>query len=243
MTVGYGLATGFERSADRAGLPDVIARFDEERRRDRRRARARAAQPRAALLPLRGAQRAADRQRPAQPQRRDQHVGAGRRGYEILEGRDLVARAPARAVVERGLAKEWDLHPATARRRPRARGAADRRHLGRARQRRLPARHDRARLRRRRDDPRAARLHARRRQRRAAVAARPGQGRRHAHAGARGVVRARRARVRHARGRAGAALAGRRDRHLAARRVLARRARRGRDDARRGRARRGRSGA
>src|SRR5436309_13430185 len=27
-TVGYGLATGFDRSATRAGLPDVIARFD-----------------------------------------------------------------------------------------------------------------------------------------------------------------------------------------------------------------------
>ena len=26
VTVGYGLATGFERSADSAGLPDVIAR-------------------------------------------------------------------------------------------------------------------------------------------------------------------------------------------------------------------------
>ena len=32
VTVGYGLATGFERSAERAGLPDVIARFDDERR-------------------------------------------------------------------------------------------------------------------------------------------------------------------------------------------------------------------
>src|ERR671917_1333641 len=31
-TVGYGLATGFERSAREADLPDVIARFDPERR-------------------------------------------------------------------------------------------------------------------------------------------------------------------------------------------------------------------
>ncbi|HWM08356.1 MAG TPA: hypothetical protein VNO82_03405, partial [Solirubrobacteraceae bacterium] len=31
-TVGYGLATGFERSAERADLPDVIARFDPESR-------------------------------------------------------------------------------------------------------------------------------------------------------------------------------------------------------------------
>src|SRR5829696_9382779 len=32
VTVGYGLATGFERSADAAGLPDVLARFDSEDR-------------------------------------------------------------------------------------------------------------------------------------------------------------------------------------------------------------------
>ena len=32
VTVGYGLSTGFERSADRAGLPDVIARFNPEKR-------------------------------------------------------------------------------------------------------------------------------------------------------------------------------------------------------------------
>ena len=29
-TVGYGLSTGFDRAAARAGLPDVIARFDPE---------------------------------------------------------------------------------------------------------------------------------------------------------------------------------------------------------------------
>ena len=31
-TVGYGLATGFERAADEADLPHVIARFDRESR-------------------------------------------------------------------------------------------------------------------------------------------------------------------------------------------------------------------
>ena len=31
VTVGYGLSTGFDRAADRADLPDVIARFDPER--------------------------------------------------------------------------------------------------------------------------------------------------------------------------------------------------------------------
>ena len=38
-------------------------------------------------------------------------IGEGRRGYEILDGRDLVASRPGEAVVEQGLAKEWDLHP------------------------------------------------------------------------------------------------------------------------------------
>ena len=32
VTVGYGLATGFERAAERSDLPDVIARFDPEGR-------------------------------------------------------------------------------------------------------------------------------------------------------------------------------------------------------------------
>ena len=31
-TVGYGLATGFDRSADQSDLPDLIARFDAEGR-------------------------------------------------------------------------------------------------------------------------------------------------------------------------------------------------------------------
>ena len=239
VTVGYGLATGFERSADSAGLPDVIARFDPERRTT--------VDERVRALP--NLETASYRYEvlnaPLTANGHHNHrgavntIGEGRRGYEILDGRDLVASRPGEAVVEQGLAKEWDLHPGDRIRVGRELGRADDRgHLELARQRRLPARHDRARLRLRRDDPRAARLHARRRQRRAAVAARPGQGRRDAHAGARGVVRARQARVRHPRGRARAALAGRRDRDLAARRVLAGRARRRRDDARRGRARR-----
>ena len=38
-------------------------------------------------------------------------VGAGRRGYEITDGRDVSNARPGEVVVERGLAKEWDLHP------------------------------------------------------------------------------------------------------------------------------------
>ena len=54
-TVGYSLATGFDRSADRADLPDVIARFSRDDAGEGRRPRARAAEPRGALLPRRAA--------------------------------------------------------------------------------------------------------------------------------------------------------------------------------------------
>ena len=43
-------------------------------------------------------------------------VGAGRRGYEILEGRDVATDRAGEAVIEQGLAKEWDLRA----RRPRS---------------------------------------------------------------------------------------------------------------------------
>ena len=39
-----------------------------------------------------------------------QIVYPGRRGYGIVEGHDLT-RAPGEVVVERGIAREWDLHP------------------------------------------------------------------------------------------------------------------------------------
>ena len=55
-TVGYSLATGFDRAADRADLPDIIARFGGEEMRDIDPAGLLAAQPRGAVLPQRGAQ-------------------------------------------------------------------------------------------------------------------------------------------------------------------------------------------
>ena len=85
---------------------------------------------------------------------------------------------------------------------------------------------------------RERRLPPSRPERRAAVAQRPATADVTLDAGARGLVRARPAAVRHARGRARPALAGRGDRDLAARRVLAGGAAGGRDDARGGRARR-----
>jgi hypothetical protein len=107
-TVGYGLATGFTRAADQADLPDVIARFDPE--------------PRASLdervraLPNLAARSYRAERNHVFLAARDhstdegalQLVLGGRRGYQILSGRDL--QRPDEVVVERGLARQWDLH-------------------------------------------------------------------------------------------------------------------------------------
>jgi hypothetical protein len=109
-TVGYGLATGFERAADQADLPDLIARFDDEpvASLDRR----------VAALPNLAARsyRWERNNIPLSANGHFTHRGAlqlvlgGRRGYQILEGRDLTGRG-GEVVVEQGLAREWDLHP------------------------------------------------------------------------------------------------------------------------------------
>ena len=111
LTVGYGLATGFDRSADQAGLPDVIARFsDEPRNRVDERVRAlpnlaaRAYRYEVTGVPLQaGAERL---------ENGGVHVvlGGQRRGYAITEGRDL-SPASGEVVIERGLARDWDLAP------------------------------------------------------------------------------------------------------------------------------------
>jgi ABC-type lipoprotein release transport system permease subunit len=108
VTVGYGLATGFERAADQAGLPDVIARFDPESRET--------LDERVRALPNLAA-------RSYRFERTNvglwagghhNHRGAvhvvmgGRRGYLVVDGRDLSGRA-GEVVIERGLAREWDL--------------------------------------------------------------------------------------------------------------------------------------
>ncbi len=109
-TVGYSLATGFDRSAERADLPDVIARFsrDDEAKVD---ARVRA-------LPNLAARsyRAERTNVLLQSGTRQTGKGAidfvlgGRRGYLITAGHDLTG-APGEVVIERGLAQEWNLKP------------------------------------------------------------------------------------------------------------------------------------
>jgi len=110
VTVGFGLATGFERSADRADLPDVIARFDDERRESvDERVRA---LPNLAAASYRYERLNAELLAKGHFMHRGavNTVGDGRRGYEVVEGRDL-SGTPGEVVVERGLATEWDLHP------------------------------------------------------------------------------------------------------------------------------------
>jgi hypothetical protein len=108
-TVGYGLATGFERAADKADLPDVIARFDDEGR-DTLDERVRAL-PNLAARSYRWERNGV----PLTANGHHTHQGAihlllgGRRGYEIVAGRDLSGR-PGEVVAEQGLAREWDLH-------------------------------------------------------------------------------------------------------------------------------------
>jgi hypothetical protein len=107
-TVGYGLATGFERAADQADLPDVIARFDDEPRTtldERVRAL-----PNLAARSYRWERNGV----PLWANGHHTHQGAihlllgGRHGYEVIAGRDLSGR-PGEVVAEQGLARAWDL--------------------------------------------------------------------------------------------------------------------------------------
>ena len=112
-TVGYGLATGFDRAAEQADLPDVIARFDRERL-ETLDARVRALpnlQSRSYRTEIRDVY-IDHEDRPGQFVEKGvlNILGEGRRGYAITEGRDL-SDASREVVVERGLAREWDLMP------------------------------------------------------------------------------------------------------------------------------------
>ena len=110
VTVGYGLGTGFERSAEKADLPDVIARFADERRStvDERVRALPNLQSRSYRAEYNDVRLAADgnfTRRGAM-----QVVLGGRRGYAVVAGRDL-GPEPGEVLVERGLASEWDLEP------------------------------------------------------------------------------------------------------------------------------------
>jgi len=108
-TVGYGLATGFDRAARAADLPDVIARFDREARET--------VDERVRALPNLEARSYRHEEKNVELRAHGHATGkgvlhitvGGRRGYALTEGRDV--RAPDEVVVERGLAAEWGLGP------------------------------------------------------------------------------------------------------------------------------------
>jgi ABC-type lipoprotein release transport system permease subunit len=106
----YTLATGFDRAAERADFPSVIARFDDE---DRALVDARVR--RLANLEARAYRTELTRVPLSSPGRRLDEgvihvVEPGRRGYAVIAGRDVGARGDE-AVIEAGLAREWDLGP------------------------------------------------------------------------------------------------------------------------------------
>lgn len=116
-TIAYSLATGFDRAAARAGMPDVIASF-EPAPLDDIRARA-GALPNVAALSYRLVQSGVPVRNlttggrfGVNPHHNDhgvvEGVLGGRRGYTIVAGHDLTGR-PLQAVIERGLAQAWHI--------------------------------------------------------------------------------------------------------------------------------------
>jgi ABC-type lipoprotein release transport system permease subunit len=108
-TVGFGLATGFQRAAERADLPDVIARFEprplddvDGRVRALPNLQARAYRVEINRSHLRAGEHESDRAA-------QQIVLGGRRGYAVIAGRDLRGSGIGEVVIEQGLAREWGL--------------------------------------------------------------------------------------------------------------------------------------
>jgi ABC-type antimicrobial peptide transport system permease subunit len=107
ITVGYGLQTGFDRSARESDLPDVIVRFDPERRARidgivRRLPNVAAVSYRSQVDRsfLSGGSGSADNGAI--------ELVSGRRGYGVVEGRDVDGR-DGEVVVDRGVANEWGI--------------------------------------------------------------------------------------------------------------------------------------
>jgi ABC-type antimicrobial peptide transport system permease subunit len=109
-TAAYALATGFDRAADRADLPSVIARFDDEDRDT--------VDERVGTLPNLAGRAYRTEITGVRLDSRGRHihegvvhiVGGGRRGYAIVEGRDVRGRGDE-TVIEAGLAREWGIGP------------------------------------------------------------------------------------------------------------------------------------
>ena len=109
VTVAYGLATGFDRAAHEADLPDVIVRFRAESRSDidgivraLPNVADRAYRLEATDVGMASAGGSSEKGSL-------EVVDPGRRGYAIVAGRDVDGRANE-VVVERGVANQWHLH-------------------------------------------------------------------------------------------------------------------------------------
>src|SRR4051794_35617866 len=110
VTVAYGLATGFDRTAARAQLPDILATFAPE-------PRARVAPVVSSLANVRAVsyRLQVGHVYIASGSRFESDTTAigigdgGPRAYAVVQGR--TASAPHEVVIEQGLAREWDLRP------------------------------------------------------------------------------------------------------------------------------------
>ncbi|HEY0343062.1 MAG TPA: FtsX-like permease family protein [Solirubrobacteraceae bacterium] len=107
-SVGYALATGFARAAERADQPDVIVRFAPQRRSvlDERLRRLPNVQRISYRLEVSGVGLAAGGH--VRGNAAVDVVEDGRRGYAIMAGHDL-GSGPGEALVDRGVARAWNL--------------------------------------------------------------------------------------------------------------------------------------
>jgi predicted lysophospholipase L1 biosynthesis ABC-type transport system permease subunit len=105
ITVGFSLHTGFDRAAREADLPDVIVRFRPERRNE-----VDAIVRRLPNLEARSYRTQVSRRRIAggtgSSDRGAIELVEGRRGYAIVDGRDVDGR-DGEVVIDRGVANEW----------------------------------------------------------------------------------------------------------------------------------------
>jgi ABC-type antimicrobial peptide transport system permease subunit len=108
VTVAYGLATGFDRAAREADLPDVIVRFRPERTAEIDRIVGALPGVAARAYRLEANRVFVNSDGGASQNGAVELVGDGRRGYAIVDGRDVDGR-PNEAVVERGIADHWQV--------------------------------------------------------------------------------------------------------------------------------------
>jgi hypothetical protein len=106
VTVAYGLSTGFDRAARAADLPDVIVRFRSQSRADIDRIVAALPDVAARAYRLEATGVSMDAARGSSENGSLEVVDPGRRGYAIVDGRDVSGRANE-VVIERGVAKAW----------------------------------------------------------------------------------------------------------------------------------------